>query len=139
MSRNGLADCQACSYPITFTGLPNDQSAVSASNLSAERWLQPGTEYALSKKLLLPKHWYQEIHLNTDGMDSLEGQLRALFYLAPYSHGEPHKHRKQRKAHVYCNDHHQCRLRGTFDLSVTVGSCELKQSLHQVQCISMPL
>ena len=53
---------------------------MSDSYTSAERWLRSGTEYAIGEKLLLPKQWYQDIHLNTDSMDPLEGQLLALLW-----------------------------------------------------------
>ena len=64
--------------PSEISRLCCDNSALSDSDTSAERWLRPGTEYAIGEKLLLPKHWYQDIHLNTDGMDPLEGQLLAI-------------------------------------------------------------
>ena len=77
-----------------------DNSAVSDSDTSAERWLRSGTEYAIGEKLLLPKHWYQDIHLNTDSMDPLEGQLHAVPCLALHRICEPSKHDKQHKAHM---------------------------------------
>ena len=52
----------------------------------AERWLTPGTEYAVTEKLPLPKEWYKNWDLdrtasqpssagNADSLDTEEGEL----------------------------------------------------------------
>lgn len=38
----------------------------------AERWLQPGTEYADMSKLALSADWYEALGVNSNGHDSLQ-------------------------------------------------------------------
>lgn len=50
----------------------------------AERWLTPGAEYAVSEKLLLPRHWYTDTDMNADllpGQDILPGPLPDMMAL----------------------------------------------------------
>ena len=51
----------------------------------AERWLVPGTDNAVSKKLLLPKQWYTDTDMNAD---LLPGQDLQGWHLAaaPFLH-----------------------------------------------------